>query len=72
MTQAELHYRKMTQTPVERLIVSLSVPTIIFSLWGINVGVPFANNPFGFWIVTAIALVMMMGAFLLMYKKKMF
>ena len=32
MTQAELHYRKMTQTPVERLIVSLSVPTIISML----------------------------------------
>ena len=32
MTQAELHYRKMTQTPVERLIVSLSAPTIISML----------------------------------------
>ena len=32
MTQAELHYQKMTQTPVERLIVSLSVPTIISML----------------------------------------
>lgn len=32
MTQAELHYRRMTQTPVERLIVSLSVPTIISML----------------------------------------
>ena len=50
----------------------LSVPTIIFSLWGINVDVPFASTPFGFWIVTAIALVLMVGAFLLMYKKKMF
>ena len=32
MTQAELHYQKMTRTPVERLIVSLSVPTIISML----------------------------------------
>ena len=32
MTQAELHYQRMTQTPVERLIVSLSVPTIISML----------------------------------------
>ena len=32
MTQAELHYQRMTRTPVERLIVSLSVPTIISML----------------------------------------
>ena len=32
MNQAELHYRKMTQTPVEKLILSLSVPTIISML----------------------------------------
>ena len=32
MTQAEQHYRHMTETPVERLIVSLSIPTIISML----------------------------------------
>lgn len=32
MTQAEAHYRKMTETPVERLIASLAVPTIISML----------------------------------------
>lgn len=32
MNQAEQHYRKMTETPVEHLIVSLSVPTIISML----------------------------------------
>ena len=32
MTQAELHYKKMTETPVEKLIVRLSVPTIITML----------------------------------------
>jgi len=32
MTQAELHYKKMTETPVEKLIISLSVPTIISML----------------------------------------
>lgn len=32
MTQAELHYKKMTETPVEKLILSLSVPTIISML----------------------------------------
>lgn len=32
MTQAEQHYKKMTQTPVEHLILKLSVPTIISML----------------------------------------
>lgn len=32
MTQAEQHYKHMTETPVERLVVSLSIPTIISML----------------------------------------
>lgn len=32
MTQAEQHYKHMTETPVERLIASLSIPTIISML----------------------------------------
>ena len=32
MTQAELHYKKMTETPVEKLIASLAAPTIISML----------------------------------------
>ncbi len=32
MTQAEQHYKKMTQTPVEHLIVSLAIPTVISML----------------------------------------
>jgi len=32
MNQAELHYKKMTETPVERLIASLAVPTVISML----------------------------------------
>ena len=32
MNQADLHYRKMTQTPVEHLIVSLAIPTVISML----------------------------------------
>jgi len=32
MTQAELHYKKMTETPVEKLIISLSIPTVISML----------------------------------------
>lgn len=32
MTQAEQHYKKMTSTPVEHLIVSLAIPTVISML----------------------------------------
>ena len=32
MSEAELHYKKMTETPVEKLIISLSIPTIISML----------------------------------------
>ena len=32
MTEAELHYRKMTETPVEKLVITLAVPTIISML----------------------------------------
>ena len=49
----------------------LSVPTIIFSLWGMNVPVPFAGNPAGFWLVLGIAIVLMIVALLFMWKNKM-
>ena len=32
MTSAELHYKKMTETPVPRLIVNLGIPTTISML----------------------------------------
>lgn len=35
----------------------LSVPTVIASLWGMNVGVPFEGKEWGFWVVIAISVV---------------
>lgn len=32
MNQTDLHYKKMTQTPVEHLIISLAIPTVISML----------------------------------------
>ena len=32
MTNAEIHYKKMTQTPVSRLIIKLGIPTTISML----------------------------------------
>lgn len=52
--------------------IILTVPTIVSSLWGMNVPVPFENNPFGFWIALGIAGLATFGAFLLARRKKWF
>ena len=49
--------------------IILAVPTVIFSLWGVNVPVPFAEaGPEGFAIVIGIAAVTTLGAGLLLWK----
>ena len=54
------------------LTVVLSIPTLFASLWGMNVDVPFQNNPFGFWIVIAITVVASIAAFVVLWRRKMF
>lgn len=58
---------------VMRLLASvtiiLAVPTIIFSLWGVNVPVPFEGNPVGFWVVTSLAFITSLIAAILLWKK---
>ncbi|NCC08698.1 MAG: magnesium transporter CorA family protein [Clostridia bacterium] len=50
--------------------IILTIPTIVFGLWGTNVPLPFEANPFGFWIVIAIATALTVGATVLMVRKK--
>ena len=38
------------------ITIIMSMPTLIASLWGMNVPVPFGQSPAGFWIVLAITL----------------
>ena len=52
--------------------VVLSIPTLFASLWGMNVNVPFQNNPFGFWIVTGITVLASVAAFVVLWRRKMF
>ena len=52
--------------------VVLAIPTIFASLWGMNVGVPFQQNPFGFWIVLGIAILASIAVFFILWRKKMF
>ena len=37
------------------ITIVLAIPTMISSFWGMNVGLPFQNNKFGFLIMVAIS-----------------
>lgn len=54
------------------LTIVLSIPTLVASLWGMNVPVPFADNPNGFWLVLSISVVASAVSFYVLWKKKMF
>ena len=63
----------ITMKVLTSLTAVLSIPTIVASLWGMNVGgIPFAGNPFGFWLVLGVAVILAVIAFFFMYKKRMF
>lgn len=53
------------------ITIVLSVPTLIASIWGMNVPLPFANNPHGFAIVIGISIVISVVAFVWLKKKDM-
>ena len=50
----------------------LTIPTIIASLWGMNVSVPFGGSPYGFWIVSGIAIFVSCIVGIVLKYKKMF
>ncbi len=54
------------------ITIILAVPTIIFSLWGMNVPVPFADNPLGFAYVISISLICAVCAIAMLWKKDLF
>lgn len=62
----------ITMKTLTSLTVLLSIPTIIASLWGMNVGVPFGDMPGGFWIVLGLAGVTAIAAAIIMARKNMF
>lgn len=53
------------------LTIILAIPTLISGLWGMNVPVPFAENPYGFFFVLSGAITLAFAAALLLYKKDM-
>ncbi|MEG1773815.1 MAG: magnesium transporter CorA family protein [Oscillospiraceae bacterium] len=57
------------------ITVVMAIPTIIFSAYGMNVamtGMPFANSPYGFWIIVVISVVLSVLVTLIFGKLKMF
>ena len=54
------------------ITIVLSVPSIIFGLWGTNVILPFSENRFGFFIILLIAILISAMIALVLYKKDMF
>ena len=54
------------------ITILLSVPTTIFSLWGVNVPLPFQENEWGFFLVITIAMICSAVAVALLWMKKLF
>ncbi len=54
------------------ITIVLSVPSIIFGLWGTNVPLPFEKNPFGFLIILLISILVSIIIAIILYKKDMF
>lgn len=53
------------------LTILISVPTLIASIWGMNVNVPFGNSPYGFAIMMGISVAVALIAFVWLKKKDM-
>ena len=53
------------------LTILISVPTLIASIWGMNVKVPFASSPYGFVIMIGISLAVAIVAFIWLKRKDM-
>lgn len=53
------------------ITIVLSLPTLIASIWGMNVPLPFATNPYGFSIVCGISILISVIAFIWLKKKDM-
>ncbi len=54
------------------ITIVFSVPTIMSGIWGMNVPVPFQDNPQGFWIVVLLTIGVTGAVAAYLYKKDMF
>lgn len=54
------------------ITICLTIPTVIASLWGMNVLVPFSDSPWGFLIVVGIIVAILVPVIVIMVRKRMF
>ncbi len=54
------------------ITILLTIPTLISSLWGMNVAVPLAGNPYAFWIIIGIIVAILVPVVIIMIRKNMF
>ncbi|WP_072061795.1 CorA family divalent cation transporter [Megasphaera cerevisiae] len=54
------------------ITIILAVPTIIFSLWGVNVPLPFSTSEMGFIYIIGIAFICAIGAIVMLWRKDLF
>lgn len=52
--------------------ILITIPTLISSIYGMNVDLPFGNNPYAFYIVMGIILAVSVPSVIFLVKKKMF
>lgn len=61
----------ITMKMLTSLTVLLSIPTIIASLWGMNVPVPFEGTSWGFWALVALSVIAVVAVTVFMNRKNM-
>ena len=54
------------------ITILLTIPTLISSLWGMNVAVPLGGNPYAFWIIVGIIVAILVPVVIIMIRKHMF
>lgn len=54
------------------ITIVLSIPTMLASFWGMNVGVPVAASAYGFWIVISISMLATLLVIIYFRKRGMF
>lgn len=62
----------ITMKVLTALTVLFAVPTLVMTIWGINVPVPFERQAWGFAAVCGISIILTLFAFVIMRRKNMF
>ena len=60
-----------TMKVLTSLTLVLSIPTLIASIWGMNVAVPFEQNAWGFWVLLGASLVASIISIIILSRRKM-